>query len=121
VCTLTVEGTHQGAGISPLLGSLLVGYYDRGRLVFAGGVGTGFSVPERRKLVAKLQGLRRNSSPFVEVPRADARDARWVEPKLVAEVEFTSWTRDGPVRHPSFRGLRENKPAREVRLEGRLR
>jgi bifunctional non-homologous end joining protein LigD len=44
-------------------------------------------------------------------------DARWVEPKLVAEVAFTAWTRDGRVRHPSFKGLRKDKPARQVKLE----
>jgi hypothetical protein len=55
--------------------------------------------------------------PFVDVPRAEARDARWVEPALVAEVEFTAWTRDGHLPHPSFKGLREDKDPREVRAE----
>jgi bifunctional non-homologous end joining protein LigD len=67
--------------------------------------------------MARLQRLRRDRSPFVEVPRPDARNARWVEPKLVAEVEFTTWTRDGRVRHPSFKGLREDKPAKSVVVE----
>jgi hypothetical protein len=60
----------------------------------------------------------RDSSPFVDVPRAEARDARWVEPVLVAEVEFTAWTPNGHLRHPSFKGLREDKSAREVTAEG---
>jgi bifunctional non-homologous end joining protein LigD len=57
--------------------------------------------------------------PFADVPRADARDAHWVEPVLVAEVEFTEWSRHGRLRHPSLQGLRQDKPAREVRA-GRL-
>jgi bifunctional non-homologous end joining protein LigD len=71
----------------------------------------------RRDLLAKLRSLSRDASPFADVPRADARDAHWVEPVLVAEVEFTEWSRDGRLRHPSFQGLREDKPAREVRAE----
>jgi bifunctional non-homologous end joining protein LigD len=51
------------------------------------------------------------------VSRPDAKDARWAEPELVAEVEFSTWTRDGWVRHPSFKGMREDKPAKEVRRE----
>jgi len=99
------------------LGALLVGYYDGGTLIYAGKVGTGFDTPTRRQMVARLQQLRRERSPFVEVPRPDARDARWVEPKLVAEIEFTTWTRDGRARHPSFKGLREDKPAKSVIVE----
>jgi bifunctional non-homologous end joining protein LigD len=71
----------------------------------------------RRNLLLKLRLLSRDASPFVDVPRADAREAHWVEPALVAEVEFTEWSRDGRLRHPSFQGLREGKPAREVRPE----
>jgi bifunctional non-homologous end joining protein LigD len=97
------------------IGYLLVGYYDRGKLQFAGGVGTGYSARMRRDLLAKLRSLSRDDSPFVDVPRADARDAHWVAPVLVAEVEFTEWSRDGRLRHPSFQGLREDKPAGEVR------
>jgi bifunctional non-homologous end joining protein LigD len=67
--------------------------------------------------MAKLQRIAADASPFVAVPRPDAKDARWTEPQLVAEVEFTAWTRDGRVRHPSFQGLREDKPARAVRRE----
>ena len=94
-----------------------MGYYDGGKLIYAGKVGTGFDTATRRQMVARLLPLRRELSPFVEAPRRDARDARWVEPKLAAQVEFTTWTRDGPVRHPSFKGLREDKPAKSVIVE----
>jgi bifunctional non-homologous end joining protein LigD len=70
-----------------------------------------------RSIMAKLQRIGRAASPFVAVPRPDAKDAHWAEPKLVCEVELTTWTHDGRVRHPSFKGPREDKPAREVRRE----
>ena len=85
------------------LGSLLIGYYDRGKLIYAGSVGTGWRIPLGRSIMAKLQRIAADASPFVTVPRPDAKDARWTDPQLVAEVEFTAWTRDGRVRHPSFR------------------
>jgi bifunctional non-homologous end joining protein LigD len=59
----------------------------------------------------------RNTSPFVAVPRPDAKNAKWVEPKLACEVEFSTWTRDGRVRHRSFKGMREDKPAKTVMRE----
>jgi len=83
------------------IGSLLVGYYDRGKLRYAGGVGTGYTARMRRDLLAKLRPLCQDASPFIDVPWADAHDAHWVEPVLVAEVEFTEWSRDGRsgIRH----------------------
>ena len=101
----------------PNLGSLLIGYYDRGKLIYAGSVGTGWSVQLGRSIMASLQLIGRDSSSFVAVPRPDAKDADWTEPRLVCEVEFSTWTRDGRVRHPSFKGLREDKAAKEVRRE----
>ena len=67
--------------------------------------------------MAKLQRIGNDASQFVAVPRPDAKDARWAEPQLVAEVEFTAWARAGRVRHPAFKGLREDKPAKTVRRE----
>src|SRR5262249_23495547 len=99
------------------IGSLLVGYYDRGKLRYAGGVGTGYTARMPPDLLEKLRPLNRDTAPFVDIPRSEARDAHWVEPVLVAEVEFTEWSRDGRLRHPSFQGLREDKPAGEVRAE----
>jgi bifunctional non-homologous end joining protein LigD len=100
-------------------GALLLGVHDRaGALRYAGRVGTGFNDRLLRDLHVRLQQLERVSSPFVNPPRgADARGVRWVEPVLVSEVEFTAWTSDGLLRHPSFKGLREDKSAAEVIAE----
>jgi bifunctional non-homologous end joining protein LigD len=99
------------------LGSLLMGYYDRGKLIYAGSVGTGWAIQLGRSILAKLQRIATDAPPFAAVPRPDAKDTRWTDPKAVAEVEFTAWTRDGRLKHPSFKGLREDKPAKAVRRE----
>ncbi len=100
---------------SNLIGSLVLGYNQAGKLVHAGRVGTGFSHEVARDLAARLKPLVRKSAPFREKLSADAaRGAVWVKPELVAEVEFRAWTADGILRHASFRGLREDKPAREI-------
>jgi bifunctional non-homologous end joining protein LigD len=101
------------------IGSLLLGVPGAdGQLEYAGHVGTGFTAGMLTDLQRQLSGLVRRTSPFAQtVPRADARDARWVEPRLVGEVAFTEWTRDGRLRHPSWRGLRPDKGLGDVRRE----
>jgi bifunctional non-homologous end joining protein LigD len=94
------------------LGSLLVGYYDDGRLRYAGKVGTGFADSDLRLLRARLEPLEVAESPFEG--RQPPKGSRFVEPRLVAEVEFAEWTGAGTLRHPSYKGLRDDKPAREV-------
>jgi bifunctional non-homologous end joining protein LigD len=120
-CTLRQElvigGYRRETTGRPNLGSLLIGYYERGKLISAGSVGTGWSIQLGRSIMAALQRIGRDISPFVAVPRPDEKDAKWAEPKLVCEVEFSTWTRDGRVRHPSFKGMREDKAAKEVRRE----
>jgi bifunctional non-homologous end joining protein LigD len=96
--------------------SLLVGTFEDGKLIYAGRVGTGFDEAALEDLSARFKKLARKTSPFLEVPR-EVRKAKWVEPKLVAEVEFSEFTSDRILRHPSFMGLREDKPAKEVDLE----
>jgi bifunctional non-homologous end joining protein LigD len=86
-------------------------------LRYASTIGAGLSQKLGRELVALLEKHRRPDAPFVDVRRAEARDARWVELALVAELEFTAWTRDGHLRHPSFKGLRLAKDARKMRAE----
>ena len=114
---VVVGGWRPGEGRRErVFGSLLLGVHDeRGRLVYAGHVGTGFSERVLDDLTRRLAKLETTTPPFAdEVPRAHARDARWVEPRLVGEVAFTEWTRDGRLRHPSWRGLRSDKAPSEV-------
>ena len=99
------------------LGALLVGYYDKDGLRFAGKVGTGFSAAEGHALLVKLKRQTLKTSSFVALPTDARRGARFVEPTLVAHVNFGEWTPDGKLRHPSFQGIREDKPAREVYRE----
>ena len=95
--------------------SLVLGVYEKGKLIYAGRVGTGFSNKLRAELKKTLDRLARPAKPFAEIPRdPDLRRAIWTEPKLVGEVEFTEWTHDNVIRHPSFQGLREDKKATEV-------
>jgi bifunctional non-homologous end joining protein LigD len=105
--------TKQAKGGS-MLASLLTGYYEGGKLIYSGKVGTGFTQDEARKLLRKLEALGRDKAPFVAVPGEARRGAYWVKPELVAQVNFGEWTPEGRMRHPSFQGLREDKPAREV-------
>jgi len=103
------RGSRQG------LGALLLGVHEGGRLLYAGKVGTGFSSGFLKDLRRKLGALGRPESPFASaVPRSVSRGAHWVEPRLVAEVLFSNWTRDHRLRHPSFLGLREDKPPAQI-------
>src|SRR5215472_8094318 len=102
MCTLRQElvigGYRRETTGRPNLGSVLIGYHDHGRLIYAGSVGTGWSVQLGRSIMAALQRIGRETSPFMAVPQPDAKDANWTETKLVCEVEFSTWTRDGRVR-----------------------
>jgi bifunctional non-homologous end joining protein LigD len=97
------------------IGALLMGFYEGERLRFAGKVGTGFREKELDELAARLAPLERPTSPFEG--RQPQRGAVFVEPRLVAEVEFGEWTPDGLLRHPSYKGLRTDKDPRGVTLE----
>jgi bifunctional non-homologous end joining protein LigD len=94
------------------LGSLLIGHYDDDELRYAGKVGTGFSESDLAMLKKRLEPLERKTNPFAG--NRGPREARFVEPRLVAEVELRELTGDGMVRHGSFKGLREDKPASKV-------
>jgi bifunctional non-homologous end joining protein LigD len=115
------EGRREGQ-----LGALLMGYFDpepeeEGEgLRYAGKVGTGFSDADLSELLKRLSPLERETSPFAGRQPPKPKAAHFVEPRLVAEIEFSEMTSDGMVRHGSYKGLRDDKPATEVRLEEEL-
>jgi bifunctional non-homologous end joining protein LigD len=97
------------------LGALLLGVHEGKDLRYCGKVGTGFNDAMLATLAQRLEKLAIDKPAFVNPPTgAEGRRAHWVRPQLVAEVSFTEWTRDGTLRHPSFEGLREDKPARDI-------
>ena len=110
---LVIGGYTDPKGSREAFGALLVGYYEGDKLRYAGKVGTGFDQRELHALAERMAPLRRDTSPF-DAGDPPARGTTWVEPKLVAQVAFTEWTRDGSLRHPRYLGLRDDKPAREV-------
>ena len=109
---LVVGGYTAPRGSRTDLGALLLGYHADGRLRYAGKVGTGFTRATLRELAGRLAPLRRDSSPFADEVRE--RTATWVEPRLVAQIGFSEWTRDARLRHPRFLGLRDDKDAADV-------
>jgi bifunctional non-homologous end joining protein LigD len=112
-----VVGGFTDPGVRGGFGALLLGYYnDRHELVYAGKVGTGFSDKFLAFFRNQLDSSVQKESPFVDLRRTtgEAKDAHWVRPHHVAQVAFTEWTRGGHLRHPSFLGLREDKPTSKV-------
>jgi bifunctional non-homologous end joining protein LigD len=96
------------------IGALHVGFHEDGQLVYAGKVGSGFSERMLTDLLHRLEARKRDTCPFVSVPAEMQRGARWVEPDLVAQVEFSQWTDEGRMRQPVFLGLRDDRDARHV-------
>lgn len=94
--------------------SLILGEYSDGELIYRGRVGTGFDDETFATLKAKFASRIRKTSPFAAEPAEARSDAVWLEPSLVAQVAYLEQTPDGHLRHPSYLGLREDKPAREV-------
>lgn len=113
---LVIAGYTDPEGARNHIGSLLVGYNEGGKLVYAGKVGTGFTMKLLVEVKKLLEPLETTKCPFTpEPPRAWTGPGRhWVTPKLVGEVAFSEWTADGRLRHPSFQGLRKDKKASEV-------
>jgi bifunctional non-homologous end joining protein LigD len=106
-----LEPRAKGQAVS----SLVLGWYEEGGLVYRGRVGVGFDAASAREVWWKLQALRRKDPPFAAgVPGGGAKDATWVDPKLVAEVAFGHWTPGGLLRHAVFKGLREDKAPEDV-------
>ncbi len=121
-----IVGWTDPEGSRPHLGALLLGYYtDDGRLIYAGRVGTGMADKVLKDLRRRLDPLRRPKSPLNAPPPRTTRFGSplvlsrvpWVEPKLVAEITYLTWTADGLLRQTVYVGLREDKPAEQVRRE----
>src|SRR6185369_1921995 len=113
-----IVGFTEPGGSRAHLGALLLGVRRDTQIVYAGRVGTGFTDRSLKELHTRLVPLELEKPKLKNAPRgADARGVHWVKPKLVAEVAYTAITHDGLLRHPTFKGLREDKPADEVILE----
>jgi bifunctional non-homologous end joining protein LigD len=109
---LVIGGFTAPRGSRHEFGALLVGYYEGGRLRYAGKVGTGFDRETLRDLGERMRSLATDASPFADEIRE--RGVTWVRPELVGEVGFSEWTEDGRLRHPRFLGLRDDKLAPDV-------
>jgi bifunctional non-homologous end joining protein LigD len=112
-----IGGFTKSSTGAAVIGSLLLGFYEGDDFVYAGRVGTGFDTKTARTLYRTLNAMKRGAMAYTKYSEAGRRGPGWkrgvvwVEPKLVCEVEFTEWTEEGALRHPSFQGLREDKPA----------
>jgi bifunctional non-homologous end joining protein LigD len=115
---VVVAGWRPGNGArSDTVGSLLVGVPGKAGLAYVGRVGSGFSDRELGDLRTRLDRMGRDTSPLIGVPPVDAKDARWVTPKLVGEVEYAEITADGRLRAPTWRGWRPDKTPEEITWE----
>jgi bifunctional non-homologous end joining protein LigD len=115
---LVIGGFTEPKGSRVEFGALLLGHFRDGKLQYAGKVGTGFDRALLESLGAQLRSLAVDESPFEDPGSIRERGVTWVRPRLVAQIGFTEWTRDGRLRHPRFLGLRDDKPAADVVREG---
>lgn len=111
---MVIGGYTDPKGSRSGFGALLLGFYEDGKLMYSGKVGTGFNEDSLKDLHDKLKGLERKTSPFDAVPKEE-RKAHWVTPKLVAQIKYSEWTETNSLRHPVFIALRDDKEAKEVR------
>jgi bifunctional non-homologous end joining protein LigD len=121
-----IGGYTNPQGSRKFFGSLIVGFYEKEKLLFAGKVGTGFNETSLRALHRELEKIRIPNCPFKNLPErkgdryspgltaSEMKKCHWVEPKLVAQIRYTEWTRDNKLRHPVYLGLRHDKSAKEV-------
>ncbi len=128
---MVIGGFTRNENTSKLFSSLLVGIFEKGKLIYTGKVGTGFNEKSQREILRQFRPLITKKAPFTETPdinkpsrfRPDPPNAKvtWLKPKLVCEVNFTEMTRDGIMRHPSFIGMRIDKNANDVIREKPVR
>lgn len=114
-----IGGYTKPEGHRAHFGALLVGLYDGRALRYTGKVGTGYTEQILAELAGKMKPLRTSNSPFEPAPRE--KEATWIRPKLVAQIVFGEWTKDGKLRQPAFIGLREDKKPLECRWRERER
>ncbi|MBI1912168.1 MAG: DNA ligase D [Deltaproteobacteria bacterium] len=114
-----IGGYSEAKGARKGFGALLLGVFDsQGQFIYTGRVGTGFNEQTLADLWKRIEGLVITTPPFANPPTGiEARGVHWIRPELVIEVEFSQWTKEGVLRHPSFQGIREDKPAKEVMHE----
>jgi bifunctional non-homologous end joining protein LigD len=114
-----VGGYSPSTAMPRAIGALVAGYFKDGRLVYAGRIGTGYTHATARDLWKQLHPLEVDGPPFDEIPAAERRrrDVHWVEPKMVIESHFRGWTGDNLVRQAAFKGVREDRPPKEVTRE----
>lgn len=112
-----IAGFSKPQGKRSYFGSLLLATYNpQKELIYHGNVGTGFTEASLKSIFAKLTKLKTNKMPFKKKPPGSSNFI-WIKPKLIGEIEFTEWTRDGTLRHPSFKGLRTDKKPQEIKRE----
>jgi bifunctional non-homologous end joining protein LigD len=113
---MVIAGFTAPKGSRQAFGALLLGFYDKKKqLQYAGKVGTGFTEEKLNFLLRKLKKYVQSKPAFINPPTGfHAENVTWLKPKLVAEIEFSEWTKNNRLRHPSFQALRQDKPASEV-------
>lgn len=111
---LVIGGYTQPQGQRIGFGALLVGYYNNGKLYYAGKVGTGFDEEFLEKWIHKFQKISISKSPFKNFTDDKSGNNHWIEPKYVGQIGFTEWTKTNKLRHPRFLGMRDDKNAKEV-------
>ncbi len=110
---LVIGGYTSPRGSRTDFGALLVGYYNKGKLMYAGKVGTGYSQETLRMLGKKMRAIEIKKCPFTYYDESTA-SVHWIKPKLVAEFQFANWTRDNKLRVGRYKGLRTDKAAKDV-------